>query len=143
MTASIAPAADPVSKVKVARLLAVCDPFTNPWGGKPFTPDEVRQAVAEGKLKATPYSKENGAPRRGGRWSRREHIEHIAWLVVNGWSKPVDIDVGVPSMGCTVKWPLQDGNHRLAAAHVRGDKTLPAVVSGCVQTAFKMLGVRI
>lgn len=72
--------------------------------------------------------------------SRQDHIERIAWFVINSWTKPIDIDVGVPSLGCYPKWLIQDGNHRFAAAIIRGDKTIEATMSGSINLIKEMFG---
>lgn len=40
-------------------------------------------------------------------------------------------------------WPVQDGNHRVAAAIYRGDEEILAVVDGSVAYAMELLGVGI
>ena len=54
-------------------------------------------------------------------WGRQQHVQRVAWLVVNGWDDAISVDVGVPSLGYYVEWLVVDGNHRLAAAIYRGD----------------------
>lgn len=70
---------------------------------------------------------------------RNFHITRIAWFVVHGWDDPVSIDVGVPSLGCYPKWPLKDGNHRFAAAIIRGDYFILASMSGAINEIQKFL----
>jgi hypothetical protein len=60
--------------------------------------------------------------------------------VVNGWAEPISIDVGVPSLGCVVAWPIVDGNHRLAAAIFRGDRAITAEISGEMRFAHTVFG---
>lgn len=62
--------------------------------------------------------------------TREQHAQRVAWLVVHGWADPVEIDVGIPSLGFTPSWPITDGNHRFAAAIYRGDFTIMAECSG-------------
>jgi len=56
-------------------------------------------------------------------WATRdEHIRRIAYLVKNKDSRAITIityNRGLPSPAWW--WPIKDGNHRLAAAIVRGD----------------------
>jgi hypothetical protein len=35
---------------------------------------------------------------------------------LHGWTDAIEVDVGVPALRCHVDWPVQEGNHRLAAA---------------------------
>lgn len=71
------------------------------------------------------------------------HAGRIAYFVVHGWADTIGIDVGVPSLGCHIAWPVQDGNHRLAAAIYRGDETILADIDGSVNYAAELFGVNI
>lgn len=124
--------------VSVPRLRRLCDPFAYPpWEDiARLTIDGVRQAMQEGFVLAQAYS---GAHRVSA-WSTDQHLARIAYLAQHGWSEPIDVDVGVPHMGCVVEWPVLDGNHRLAAAIVRGDTHILASVSGCEDTMRRRLG---
>lgn len=62
--------------------------------------------------------------------ARQKHIKKIAYFVKHGFDKPISIDVGVPSMGCYTDHLIEDGNHRFAAAIIRGDKTVKATIIG-------------
>lgn len=63
---------------------------------------------------------------------RREvHAGRVRWFMLNGWSDPISVDVGIPSM-CHVAWPVVDGNHRLAAAIMLGHEKIRTEFSGCV-----------
>ena len=77
------------------------------------------------------------------RMTLREHAARVAWFVMHGWPDAIQIDVGVPALGCVVKWPVVDGNHRFAAAIYRGDPHIEAEVSGEVRYARELLGVDI
>lgn len=118
----------------VSRLAALCDPFSDPWECGTFGIEEVRQAVLSQNLMATAFSRTTN-------WSREEHIARVAHLVVHGWEGAVEVDVGVPALRCHVAWPLTDGNHRLAAALVRGDRFISASVAGDIDFAFELFGV--
>jgi hypothetical protein len=69
------------------------------------------------------------------------HVARIAYFVVRGWRKPIDIDVGVPEMNCHVDWIIVDGNHRLAAAFFCRDESILACISGSLEYACSRLGV--
>lgn len=71
------------------------------------------------------------------------HAGRIAYFVTHGWEDPISVDVGVPSLGCNVRWPVQDGNHRLAAAIYRNDDAILADVDGSVAYAAELFGVEI
>jgi len=70
--------------------------------------------------------------------ARQKHIQKIAYLVKNGFDNPIDIDVGVPSMNCYVSHMIEDGNHRLAAAIIRKDKTIKCSITGEGEYAIEL-----
>ena len=111
----------------VDRLRACCNPFYSLiWPiGAPVTRDEVRLFVRHGLLQ--PPGLRSG--------DRNTHIARIAWFVVNPCSDPLAVDVGVPQLGYYPVWMITDGNHRFAAALVRGDRTISARVSGSASYA--------
>ncbi len=113
-------------------------PFTHAvWSENPgpLTVEEVTLAIAEGRLGDRPHGDD------WSKWSRQQHVERVAYLVVYPDPTPIELDVGVPELGCHVAWPLQDGHHRLAAAFYRGDKTIEVDVSGSLDYAEHVLGV--
>lgn len=57
------------------------------------------------------------------------HEVRIAWFVANGWKDPILIDVGIPGFS---NFYVDDGNHRLAAALIRGDETITANIQGAM-----------
>lgn len=59
-----------------------------------------------------------------------DHAARIAYLVVHPSEEPIEVDFGIPALNCYVDWPITDGNHRLAAAIIRGDKSILADVAG-------------
>ncbi len=97
-----------------------------------ITIEEVATAIAEGRL---------GSQHLGGCGLRRDHIERVAYLVVNPDPTPLDLDVGVPFLGCHVDWPIQDGHHRLAAAIFRNDALIDIDISGSIDYAEELFGV--
>ena len=104
------------------------------WRGVafPIERDDVQKALDENKLRKTPL---------GPNGHRRSHIHRIAWFVANPDWKPIEIDVGVPELGHTVPWIVEDGNHRLAAAFYRKDETILANVGGSLVAARRILGL--
>jgi len=65
------------------------------------------------------------------------HAARIAWFVENGYQGSVEIDV--PIKRSPTWYPVRDGNHRLAAAIIRGDKTIPAVWWGGPQDVLEKI----
>jgi len=122
--------------VPVAALQAACDPYrSSPW---PVTVSKalVRAQLARRAFQSQPVPLSPAV-------TAEEHAARIAYFVVHGWPDPIGIDVGVPELGCTVAWPIQDGNHRFAAAIYRGDESILAEVDGSVGYAEELLGVQI
>ena len=129
---------DLVLQVPVDRLQDLCNPIkSNPWGFQ-FSPKEVDLAIKANDLQATPRKY---FPPKFTEEIRQHHIRRIAYLAINGWSDPIDIDVGVPSLGCFVSWPILDGNHRFYAALLRKDHSILATLSGDLRHAQNVLGV--
>lgn len=121
------------TQLPIQKLIAACNPLQrSPWRVGPVTEAMVRECLVDGLFRSKPIRIDSPP---------HHHAQRIAYLVVNGWSDPIDIDVGVPSLHCYVDWIVQDGNHRLAAAMVRGDEEIAAEVSGCLQFASELLGV--
>jgi hypothetical protein len=57
-------------------------------------------------------------------------------------SDAIEVDVGCPVLGYGgPKWPVTDGNHRLAAAIVRNDAFISVDVAGQLDHAASLLGV--
>jgi hypothetical protein len=127
-------------QVPVLRLSEMCatTPGFTPWG-YPIAPEEFRGAVCDGRVEPKPRKR---FPGRCTERERQHHIRRVAYLVINGWHDPIDIDVGVPSLGCCVGWPIQDGNHRFYAAIIREDPFILAIISGELDYAEKVLGVK-
>jgi hypothetical protein len=103
----------------------------------PLTRAEVRQAIADNNLQGEPW--EHNCPTDDPLYNRYLHIARVAYLVVNPTQDPIGVDVGIPSMGCPVAWPVVDGNHRLTAALFRRDTHIDAEVSGSITYAVYLL----
>ncbi len=122
----------------IKKVLALANPITDPpWEcGLLLDPSDVHDAIAAQEMLDRPVSP-----------SEQDnflfHARRIAWLYVHGWQDPIHIDVGVPSHGCFPLWPVEDGNHRLYAAALRGDREIKAVVSGALDHAAELLGVEV
>jgi len=99
---------------------------------------DVRREIKLGRFIKKPWSMRRG-------WTSEQHAQRIAWLVVNGWADPIEVDVGIPGImgGFMLPDLITDGNHRLAAAIYRRDKTILANVSGSASYARELLGVDI
>lgn len=113
--------------ISVRRLQKYCNPYEgHPWGTSVSRKD-VERALRERRLIAQPGTD--------------DHAGRIAYLVENEAPDHIEVDVGVPALGCYVKWLVQDGNHRLAAAIYGNRKTIRASVGGQLDYAKKLFGV--
>ena len=119
----------------VQRLLAFANPVDSPpWDNcDALTPALVEEALLHGRLMGEPIDFSHDGP--------LIHAQRIAWLMENGWSEPIEIDVGIPFMNFHIEWPYLDGNHRLYAAALRGDTHILATVAGDISFASEQLHV--
>lgn len=124
-------------KVPIANLLRIANPFTDPpWDCRSFTPDEVWDAIEKEAFQVKPVP--NWYP-------VIDQIERIAFLVVTGWDEkelPL-FDVGLPGRTFNKLWPIEDGNHRVCAAAVRGDEFITMILSGDIETLEELLDIKI
>ena len=134
--------------VRTSVLAFHCNPFEGCWPAldKPLTYGEVEAFLECEELVLPapfePWYKQERPPERA---LRAAHAQKVAWFTRYGFQQPLEVDVGVPSLGCHVRWYVQDGNHRLAAALMRTrlygeDPWLPLSVSGAIDYA-KSLGL--
>lgn len=119
----------------VKKLQKECDPFlSSVWEEGRLTVGEIKQAIEDGRLCDEVYSRDMVAKD----WSWDMHVERVAYLVMNPSDKAIEVDLGCPSLGCHVDWPVTDGNHRLAAAIYRGDEKILVEPAGEVRLINKM-----
>jgi len=99
---------------------------------KPITREEIAERIREKKLCAESYK--HFAPVE---WDREKHLRRVAFFVVNPDPTPIGIDVGFGFDD--ERWIVHDGNHRLAAAFYRRDKTISAGISGSLDVIKELL----
>lgn len=132
-----------IIRVPVQLLRYHADPIaTNPWSGMPLTVDEIRSYMED------PFEH----PEQGECMPSKMlqylgcntcEIIRIAHFVRTGWpatgddAQPITVDVGIGDY--FPKWMITDGNHRVAAAIVRGDEWVDVSVSGSWERAVAML----
>lgn len=137
-----------VTRVHTSHLARYCDPYKGCWIDleAPITIDEVSAGLGSAPRRPLkPYETWWLAPNTKAAMAkvRRDHIRRIAWFVNNGFQDPIDVDVGVPSLGYYNTHLIVDGNHRFAAALYRmrvlgEDPVLPVAVSGSVEYAREL-----
>lgn len=118
--------------------LARFSPFENPvWDiCRLITEKEVELAVEREQLLAWSTTASLAL-------TRAQHIRRVAWLVVHGWTDPIELDVGCLCLNYHNDWFVCDGNHRHAAAIFRGDECIAATIAGDLGYAEQQLGVTI
>ncbi len=128
-----------VVQVSVDKLLETCiiAPAT-PWGYQ-IALDEVRDAISKQEFESTPW--ELIGFEVFAEEERQYHIRRIAYLVVHGWSDPIEIDVGCPCLGFYTDWLILDGNHRFFAAVIRKDEYILSTIAGQLDYAEELLGI--
>lgn len=122
-------------RVDLERVLALCDPRrTWPWSCN-TPPAELVQAL---------FAQVDEVPQPVGPDAAAEqHIGRILYLARHGGSDPIEIDVGIPSLHCSgPQWPVTDGNHRLWAATLRSETMIDVYVTGQLDHAQRLLGLR-
>lgn len=125
-------------RIPVETIRRLCDPFRSfVWGDFLVTRGMVLDAIGQNRFQANPTSEWTKKQAKSG----RSHAERIAYFAYNGWDEAIQVDVGIPGLCCHVDWPIQDGNHRFAAAIFRGDRHIMAYVSGDIDYAFELFGV--
>jgi hypothetical protein len=116
--------------ISIEKLLTICrHPYENEiWiPGQVVKRDIITRCIERGRLL---HPKQYEDEQDEDNCTMLQHHERIAWLVVNGWEEPIEVDFGV-SFGR--QWyPLQDGHHRLAAAIYRNELFILASCSGSI-----------
>lgn len=118
--------------VPVARIMEFWNPMAA-WPCDAITIEEVRAAVAAGRSEPTPHDVLLRGEHLGEENLRAYHISRIAHLIQFPDDEPICINVGCPSLGAPVAngaLDVSDGNHRLAAAFVKGDLRILATYEG-------------
>lgn len=120
--------------VPLDQVLGLANPLKDwPWCCQAPSAEELKSLLQTAAPEPCPVHTDEPASRHAGR---------IRFLVENGWPDPIMLDVGIPILGYAgPEWPITDGNHRLAAAALRGDATISVDVSGQVGHAADLLGV--
>lgn len=129
-------------RVPVRHLLALANPLDgDTWNiGRRITPADVRDHRDDSPLSGTGHRCTGGEV---GRHCVGCEIVRIAYLVEHGWPPaqedphPITVDVGL--WGYVPDWPILDGNHRVAAAVIRGDEFIDVAVQGDWYLAVSLL----
>ncbi|GEL47058.1 hypothetical protein CHO01_21740 [Cellulomonas hominis] len=127
--------ADGLLTVPLDRFLElICNPLADdPWGVGPITAAEVWAEIEQ------PTEPDHG--HRADEWCHGCEVRRVAHFVANGVPElddhPICVDIGL--RGYTPRWPLVDGNHRVAALAVLGSPTVRVAVVGDVDKAIAWL----
>ncbi len=110
------------------------NPFKSPvWTETPLSEDDVCACLERG------HWKYGSKPEHCGIYSY--HVARVAYLVRHPAHDPIQIDVGVPVLNYVPRWPIIDGNHRLAAAIYREAPSIAASIAGQLDYAEHLFGV--
>lgn len=122
---------DEALAIPLRRLLKFANPVrTPPWAD---AEDLRRSHVATAMKGNRPTGCSGGSA---------AHAIRIADLCRSGWTAPILIDVGAPSLGCRPSWIIMDGNHRVYAAAMLGDLEIRARISGDVRISARMFRIK-
>ena len=108
------------------------------WIDQVVSTDQVIAALIEGRLLDRPVGLHDDREYQ----DPQAHAARVAFFVQHGLSDQdfLEIDVGVPELNCFVREPVQDGNHRLAAALIRGDEWVACSIGGSETLIRKLFG---
>lgn len=106
--------------------------FINPldggmWKCGEISEQEIYAAISSGKTENRPWNAVNFVISMTIEEAREFHINRIATLLDSELTE--HIIVVLENHTPSIKAYLNDGNHRLAAAYLRGDKTIKAVIA--------------
>ncbi len=117
-------------RLSIPILRTLCDPTEiSPWGlDAPVSHDLITKCLADRLFVFGPILHEE--------WEDPIiHAQRIAFFCEYGWTDEIEVDVGIPDMGCTVRWPVTDGNHRFSAAIYLGRPWIEASLGGSLDYA--------
>jgi len=105
------------------------DPVADDVWGVGITWDMVHACLSDVSLRIdTPVGANSDDP--------MIHAGRIAWLAMNSWPDPVQLEFTHQG------FRVEDGNHRLAAAILRGDMFIEVSIGGYLDIAEEFLGSR-
>ena len=132
--------------VSVASLKRHVNPLRrSPWQGSAGYGKSLRAAVTRclnaNDLSEQPWDSGDRPAQKHGS-DDGYHAKRIAYLVRNPDATPIDIDVGIPSIGFVPSHLIMDGNHRAAAAIYRSDAWIAIAPSGSIALLRRMFDRR-
>lgn len=133
--------------VSVHRVLRLANPLQVwPWDGRcaSFGRDCLNQPrmFAEAPLVGVAWDGQWDGIEPGSYREALAHVGRVRYLMQFGWDDAIELDVGIPVLNYSgPEWKVIDGNHRLAAAALRGDEHILVTVGGQLDHATALLGV--
>lgn len=124
-----------ILEIPLEALLEYCDPtLDDPWGCGRISRDDVLDCIDFGKpiAKMPDYDSELFM-------SYEYNVARIAHFLQSGWdeleadTEPITVDIGLA--GYVPNYLIVDGNHRVAAAKLRGDLTIRVEIIGDIGKA--------
>ena len=119
-----------ILEIPLEALLEYCDPtLDDPWSCGRISKDDVLDCIEFGETisKMPDYDSELFD-------SYEYNVARIAHFLQSGWSEleddtePITVDIGLA--GYVPNYLIVDGNHRVAAAKLRGDKHIRVEIIG-------------
>jgi hypothetical protein len=113
----------------VEELLARVNPLDGQvWGCDPISIEEIKRAIETGSDRAPPYNtiKDYGEPEGGWRAYHIARIAELAKAKIDDQSTDYPITIGVAADPNDVT--IEEGRHRVIAAHVIGQRSINARV---------------
>lgn len=124
-----------ILEIPLEALLEYCDPtLDNPWGCGKIDPVDVIDRIEFGDpISRMPDYDDQLFRSYEYNVGRIAHFLQAGWADVEVDSEPVTVDIGL--LGYTPPYLIVDGNHRVAAAKLRGDSSIAVEIIGDVVKA--------
>ncbi len=118
-------------KIKTSELRLFVNPLNGDmWKCSPISEAEILQAKASGKTEHRSWEADDLVSSLTLEQAREFHVNRIATLLDQPMND--EIILILENHVTPIKVYLNDGNHRLAAAYLRGDETISATVAASV-----------
>ena len=110
----------PFYRIRTVEISTHFDPLKGGWSGESITTEEVKAAIEEGAIETRDWNDAKRNFRGNSPESKAFHINRIATL----YRSEIEgrIILAIEPSGSALKVRIHDGNHRFAAAVLRGDE---------------------
>lgn len=124
-----------ILEIPLAALLEYCDPtLDDPWGCGRISKDDVLDCIEfEQPISEIPDYDDELFMSYGYNVARIAHFLQAGWDEPDKDHEPITIDIGL--VGYLPNYLIVDGNHRVAAAKLRGDEMIRIEIIGSLEKA--------